>query len=164
MKEKEKQQAMCSDGTDNTGNNNESVIKLPVEVGGAPSSLFVCLPVQLDANSLLRGIITYHVVPLRYSFTLFVQYVLRCRFENKRANKKMRSPAFDARLREDATRRQAALESRSAMLNQDWTFQPTLSAASERVVGDSAWAGTRHHRTDKILYSAHNTIKQSHTR
>ncbi|CAM9254846.1 unnamed protein product, partial [Hapterophycus canaliculatus] len=49
---------------------------------------------------------------------------------------------FVSRLQEDAARRQASLASRSAALYQDWTFQPTLSAASERVVGDSAWAGS----------------------
>lgn len=62
--------------------------------------------------------------------------------------------SFEARLREDAARRQAALESRSATMHQDWTFQPTLSAASERVVGDSAWAGARHQRTERVQYHA----------
>lgn len=46
-----------------------------------------------------------------------------------------------ARLQEDAARRQASLKSRSSALYQDWTFQPTLSPASQRVVGDSTWAG-----------------------
>lgn len=48
---------------------------------------------------------------------------------------------FLHRLQEDAARRQASLESQSAAVYQDLTFRPTLSAASERFVGDSAWAG-----------------------
>eukprot|EP00752_Nemacystus_decipiens_P009653 g8624.t1 len=48
---------------------------------------------------------------------------------------------FIARLQEDAARRQVSLKSRSAALYQDWTFQPTLTPASQRVVGESAWAG-----------------------
>lgn len=48
---------------------------------------------------------------------------------------------FHVRLQEDAARRQASLKSRSAAQYQDWTFQPTLSPASQRVVGESPWAG-----------------------
>ena len=51
------------------------------------------------------------------------------------------APHACARLQEDAARRQASLKSRSTALYQDWTFQPTLSPASQRVVGESAWAG-----------------------
>ncbi|CAB1100265.1 unnamed protein product [Ectocarpus sp. CCAP 1310/34] len=56
---------------------------------------------------------------------------------------------FFCRLQHDAARRQASLESRSAALYQDWTFRPTLSAASERVVDESAWAGS----FSKLLYT-----------
>lgn len=49
------------------------------------------------------------------------------------------------RLQEDAARRQESIEAKTAALHQDWTFQPTLSTASARVVGDSSWAGALIH-------------------